>query len=268
MIDACLKTQTHYLDITGEIWVFEDIQAKDQQAKDAGIALIPGVGFDVVPSDCLVGYLHQQMPDATSLRLAFSGAQKMSRGTAITMVKNAHKGSIIREDGNLVTQPLAYEVLDIPFAHKTQTCMSISWGDIATSWFQTGIPNIRVYTSVDAKTLRNIRIMRKLTWLLKQQPVINFLRKQIKRKVYGPGEETRKTAQSQLWAEMQNAKGEKISATLTAPEAYELTAETALAAVLKTANGQVSTGYHTPAQAFGPDFILQFDGVTRKLKTS
>ena len=53
MLDACLRAGAHYLDITGEIAVFEAIHSRRQEVSDAGIVAIPGVGFDVVPTDCL-----------------------------------------------------------------------------------------------------------------------------------------------------------------------------------------------------------------------
>ena len=72
MIAACLAAQAHYLDITGEIGVFESVQRRADQARDAGVALIPGVGFDVVPTDCLAARLAAALPNATHLTLAFT----------------------------------------------------------------------------------------------------------------------------------------------------------------------------------------------------
>jgi short subunit dehydrogenase-like uncharacterized protein len=71
LVAACLRTHAHYLDITGEIPVYEAIQAMDAQAKARGVMLLPGVGFDVVPTDCLALHLKQRLPSATRLRLAF-----------------------------------------------------------------------------------------------------------------------------------------------------------------------------------------------------
>src|SRR4051794_8227576 len=47
MVRACLTTGAHYLDITGELGVFEQIFARDGEAKRANVTLLPGVGFDV-----------------------------------------------------------------------------------------------------------------------------------------------------------------------------------------------------------------------------
>ena len=87
MADACLRTGTHYFDITGEIDVFEALAARDAEATKAGIMLLPGVGFDVVPSDCLAVHLKQRMPDAIDLKISIGGLNALSHGTAKSMVE-------------------------------------------------------------------------------------------------------------------------------------------------------------------------------------
>jgi saccharopine dehydrogenase (NAD+, L-lysine-forming) len=71
MVDGCLRTGTHYLDITGEIPVYETLAARDAESKARGATLLPGIGFDVVPTDCLALHLKQRLPSATHLTLAF-----------------------------------------------------------------------------------------------------------------------------------------------------------------------------------------------------
>lgn len=87
LADACLRAGTHYLDITGEANVFETLAGRDAEAKSAGIVLMPGVGFDVVPSDCLAVHLKRRLPTATRLTLAFQSSSRMSRGTALTVLE-------------------------------------------------------------------------------------------------------------------------------------------------------------------------------------
>ncbi|HEX8155329.1 MAG TPA: saccharopine dehydrogenase NADP-binding domain-containing protein, partial [Thermoanaerobaculia bacterium] len=100
MVRACLEARAHYLDITGELNVFEAVLARDADAKARGITLLPGVGFDVVPTDCLAAKLKERMPDATELWLAFySRGGSISRGTMKTMIEHSGKGGAIRKDG-------------------------------------------------------------------------------------------------------------------------------------------------------------------------
>jgi short subunit dehydrogenase-like uncharacterized protein len=58
--------------------------------------LLPGVGFDVVPSDCLALHLKQRMPDAIDLRISFGGLNALSHGTAKSMVEGVALGLRVR----------------------------------------------------------------------------------------------------------------------------------------------------------------------------
>lgn len=78
MMEACLRGRAHYLDITGEIAVFELAQSLNARAQDAGVALCPGVGFDVIPTDCVAAALKQALPDATHLALGFDSRSGFS----------------------------------------------------------------------------------------------------------------------------------------------------------------------------------------------
>ena len=109
MADACLRNRVHYLDITGEIDVFEALAARDAEAKAQGVTLLPGVGFDVVPSDCLAAHLKRRLPDANDLKLYLSLGANMSRGTAKTMVEAIAAGTRLRRHGRLVTRIRAEE---------------------------------------------------------------------------------------------------------------------------------------------------------------
>jgi len=263
MVEACIKSKTNYLDITGEIWVFEDVIKYSEEAKKAGIALIPGIGFDVVPTDCLAGYLKNKLPDGNKLELAFVGSKTgMSRGTAVTMAKNVSKGGFIRENGELKNVPLAYEVKEIEFAHKKQSCMTIPWGDLMTAYTQTSIPNIKVFSGASKKMINNIKKYRYLKFLLGISWIQKFVRRKIENSVTGPSEERLENGKTYVLGNLSNGKGEKVSAELITPEAYKLTAETALKAALKLEKTNLS-GYFTPAQAFGIDFIMEFDKVER-----
>ena len=145
MLQACLAARVHYLDITGEIDVFEHVRSFHGLAVRAGIVLCPGVGFDVVPSDCLALALKQAMPDATELSLAFETYSPPSPGTAKTIVENLAQRSHARINGHIVRVPQAWSVRHIDFGSGPKLAMSLSWGDVSTAFASTGIPNITVY---------------------------------------------------------------------------------------------------------------------------
>ncbi|WKV10778.1 saccharopine dehydrogenase family protein [Marivirga harenae] len=263
MVEACLKSKTNYLDITGEIWVFEDIMKYHKEAEQAGITLIPGVGFDVVPTDCLAGYLKEKMPTASSLELAFVGSKTgMSRGTAVTMAKNVSKGGFIRENGLIKNVPLAYEVKEFKFSHRYQTCMTIPWGDLMTSYHQTEIPTIKVFSGASPKIISKIRKFKTLKFLLGITWIQKIVRRKIENSVSGPNKEELEKGKTYIYGTVADKDGSSFSAELITPEAYFLTAKTALASALKLENTKLK-GYLTPAQAFGNDFIMEFDNVER-----
>ena len=103
MVDACLHTGTHYLDLTGEIPVYEAIASRDAEAKARGVMLLPGTGFDVVPTDCLALHLKQRLPSATRLSLAFhgEGPAGLPPGTQKTAIELAPYGDRVRRNGRL-----------------------------------------------------------------------------------------------------------------------------------------------------------------------
>jgi short subunit dehydrogenase-like uncharacterized protein len=263
MADGCLRARVHYLDITGEITVFEAMAARDAEAKAAGVMLLPGAGFDVVPSDCLAAHLKRRLPSATRLTLAFELAGRLSRGTATTVVENIAEGGFIRRGGVLTPVPAAWRARTIDFGSGPVSTMSLPWGDVSTAFYSTGIPDIEVYAATPASVRRMARMSRYIGWLLASRPVQRFLKGRIQAGPPGPSDEERKAGVSRLWGEVTNSAGKAVVSRLQGPEGYTLTALTALAAVEKVIAGQAPAGFQTPSKAFGADFILEMPGVKR-----
>lgn len=260
MIRACLRNECHYLDITGEIEVFEAIKAMDKQFKMKGIMAMPGTGFDVVPTDCMATHLKKQLPDATHLELAFrSSGGRISRGTANTMIEKLGNGGAIREDGIIKNVPAAYKTRMIKFEDKKVPVVSIPWGDISTAHFSTGIENIVVYTALPGKMIRKMRWSNWFKPLLKLDFVKNRLKKKIKSMPAGPDAEERKTGRSYIWGEVRNGNGTGVQAVFNTKEGYQLTAEMALKIAEKVSAGDFKTGYQTPSGAYGADLIFEIE---------
>src|SRR3546814_17052749 len=99
MIEACLQAKAHYLDITGEISVFEHAQTQDARAKAAGIVVCPGVGFDVIPTDCVAAALQAALPAATQLALGSDSPSAFSPATAQTPVAGPAQAGHASEHG-------------------------------------------------------------------------------------------------------------------------------------------------------------------------
>jgi short subunit dehydrogenase-like uncharacterized protein len=264
MADACLRTKTHYLDITGEASVIETLAARNKEATAAGIMLLPCVGFDVVPSDCMAAHLKMRLPAATHLALAIQGMGRVSRGTATTMVENINRGGLIRRDGKLTPVPAAWKTREIDFGRGPVKATTIPWGDVATAFYSTGIPNIEVYAAIPAGVRRMMKLTRSFGWLLGTGMVQRFLKKRIKAQPPGPNEEERARGKSFVWGEVKDDNGKRAVSRLRGPEGYTLTALAALAIVERVLAGQFAVGFQTPSKAYGADFVLEIEGVTRE----
>ena len=263
MVSACLRTGRHYLDITGEIAVFEAIAARDAEARAAGVMLLPGVGFDVVPSDCLAAHLVARLPTANRLALAFDAAGGVSRGTARTMLENIGKGGAVRRGGVIESVPAAWRTRAIDFGSGPVDATTIPWGDVSTAWYSTGVGNIEVYTATPPSARRVIAATRHLGWLLGARPMRSVLERLIRAAPPGPGEEIRARCVSRLWGEATDRDGRRAVTRMTTPQSYALTAMTAVASVEQVLAGAVMPGFQTPSRAFGADFILAMPGVRR-----
>lgn len=261
MVEACLRNKKHYTDITGEIAVFEMAARTGAKAKEAGVMIMPGVGFDVVPSDCLAKYLKDKLPSATDLTLAFYGLGRMSHGTRATMTMNVGRGGAIRKNGKITSVPAAYKTREIDFGEVQKTSVTIPWGDVSTAFYSTGIPNIEVYTAMPASNLKMLKASRYLGWLLATKPLQKYLQKQIP--PGGPSDEERAKGKTYLWGEASDAHGNRVEARLQAPEGYTLTALTALKIAEKISDGNFCAGFQTPAKCYGANLILEIAGVKR-----
>jgi len=259
-MEACLRAGVHYLDITGEIDVIEAAAARHERAKQAGMVLIPAVGFDVVPSDCLAALLAAQLPSATHLQLAFTGMERISSGTAKTSIEGLAKGGRARTNGHIIQVPLAWKTREIPFVEGTKSAVTIPWGDVASAYYSTGIGNIEVYTTVPPAQLRQLRRWGWLLPLLRWGPLRRYVQSQVGRTMRGPSVAERAASRASLWGRVADAAGHSVEATLTTPDGYDLTVLTSLASIERILAGSVSGGFQTPSQAFGRDFILSIPG--------
>ena len=266
MMEACLATGTHYLDITGEIPVFAMAAKRAQRAEAAGIMLMSGVGFDVVPTDCMAAYLKQKMPEATELVLAFAWKGGMlSHGTAKTMLGGLGTGGAIREHGKITPVKAAYDTREFPFTEEVPLrAVTIPWGDVFTAYFTTGIPNIKTYFAVPPSQIKQMERSNWLGPLLRLGPVKNYLRKKIESRPAGPNDAQREKAETYIYGEVKDVSGRTVAARLRTPEGYTLTAITALMIVRKVLAGEVEPGYRTPAGLYGADLIMEVKGVTRE----
>jgi short subunit dehydrogenase-like uncharacterized protein len=253
----------HYLDVTGEIVVFETLAAMDGLAQKAGVMLMPGVGFDVVPTDCLAAHLKRRLPTATRLRLGFQLEGGVSRGTARTMAENLDQGGAVRKRGKIIKVPACWKTRRIDFGLGPTMAMTIPWGDVSTAWHTTRIPDIEVFMAAPVSLRIFARLSRHLGWLMASKVVQRRIDRKIATGPAGPSEERRRRGASLVWGEALDDRGCRVTGRLRGPEGYTLTALTALAVVERVLAGDSRPGFQTPAKMYGADFILSVPGVER-----
>lgn len=264
MVDACLRAGVHYLDVTGEISVFEALAARDGEARSADVVLLPGVGFDVVPTDCLAAHLIRRLPEAEWLALGFLSTGGVSRGTALTALERVGRRPVVRRNGRLVTAARGERRRSIDFGDGPRTAVAIPWGDLATAPRSTGIQDVAVYMAMPRWTRRGLAAARLAAPLLRTAPVRRGLEGWIRRRQRGPDAAARARGRTVVWAEVRAADGARAASRLYGPEGYTFTARAAVAAFLGVLEGTVEGGFRTPSLAFGPDFVLGLDGVRRE----
>ncbi|MBT3187666.1 MAG: NAD(P)H-binding protein [Anaerolineae bacterium] len=263
--DACLRTGTHYLDIGGGIPELEAVAALDSDAKSAGIMMMPGAGFDVVPSDCLLNYLKEKLPTASHLQLSIRGVGGgVSRGTARSGIENIDRQGAIRRGGKLTQVPPAWKIQDVDFGRGPVKVTSIGWGDVATAYHSTGVPNIETYMYFPPVVRNLMRASKYLGWLLYNRPAKNFIKALIGLLPPGPSTKQNEKGFSLLIGEARNEKGKEVRAKLRTPEAYYFTAQTSITIVERILANDFKVGFQTPSMAYGADFVLEFDGVMRE----
>lgn len=265
MVDACLRAGAHYLDITGEIAVFEALAARYDEAKRAGVMLLPGAGFDVVPSDCLAAHLNRRLPTATRLLLGIRALAKVSRGTATTAVEGivSGGGGLVRKQGKLTPTPIAWKSREIDFGKGKRTAVTVPWGDVSTAYHSTGIPDIEVYMSFSPTLVRAMRASRYVGWMLRLPGVAGLVKQRIRSGPSGPTDAERAQGYALLWGRAEDDAGVAVESRLRTPEGYTLTALTSLLIVRKVLAGEVKPGFQTPSGAYGADLIMEIEGVER-----
>lgn len=261
VLEACLTQRAHYLDITGEIDVFALCHRAHDRAREAGIVVAPGTGFDVVPTDCTAAMLKEKLPDATHLVLAFEAGGGPSPGTAKTSVEGLARGGRARIDGKVVEVPLAWKSRTFDRDGEARTAMTIPWGDVYTAYVSTGIPNVETYMAVPPSTVARVRRLRWFKPLLGLGFVQSFMKKRIDASTPGPSAAKREKTDCRVWGEVRNARGDTATLSLAAPNGYALTATASVGMVRAALEGGRPGGYYTPSMLMGARYVLSLPGV-------
>lgn len=264
MIDACLATGTHYLDVSGEIETIESAACRDSEARAAGVMIMPAVGFDVVPSDGLGAHVHRRLPRAKRLSFGVSGLVSASRGSVKTLLESAGAPILVRRDGHIRQAPDPTEIEHFDFGYGPCGGILVSWGDVASAWYTTGIPDVRVYFEATAEH-RMMTLCNRL-WgpSLATPPLRRWLMRMSDWLPDGPSRDDLELRETVIVATAEDGDGARATSRLTGPEAYRFTGLTAVAVAARVLEGDWVPGFQTPGRLYGPDFSLQFPEVIRE----
>lgn len=264
MLESCLRSGTHYLDLTGEFPVYSLEITYDAEAKSRGVMILPGVGFDVVPSDCLALHLKNRLPGATHLSLAYqsAGPAGLPPGTANSMVQMIPYGNRIRKNGKILSPGKRVEHRWIDFGQGPVLATQLPWGDVFTAYYSTGIPNITDYAAMEESQRKQWILSQYIRPLFKIPAMRNFIRRRLKS---GPTAEELAATRTHVWGEVTDDHGNRAVSRLHGPDAGVIwTSEIALAVVQKVLAGELKAGFQTPAKMYGADFVLEYEKVTRE----
>ncbi|MEZ5726589.1 MAG: saccharopine dehydrogenase NADP-binding domain-containing protein [Burkholderiaceae bacterium] len=259
MVQACLDTGTHYVDITGEPPVFAACHDRDAEARTKGVMLLPGAGFDVVPTDCLSGLLKQRLPDATHLTLAFMSSGGLSRGTMRTGSRYLADGTLVRVDGRVVTRA-GSPCIRVDLGDGPTEVTATTWGDVYTAWYSTGIPNIEVFMAMPPEGRKMVDSPLLVRKFLASRLARGLVERKLQAMPAGPSDEARATGHALAYGRATNAAGQSVELRLRTHEAYRLTAESAVEIGKRVLNGDAPVGYQSPAMAYGPELVLALEG--------
>jgi short subunit dehydrogenase-like uncharacterized protein len=262
MVEACIRSRVHYLDISGEVEAIETVSRYDADARRAGIMLMPGAGFDVVPSDCLALRVARRLPGAEQLRIGISGLQLLSRGSARTISEQLGRGVRVRRDGELVTVPQGTLEALFDFGAGDRACTCVSWGDVVTAFHTTGIGNVEVYFET-TPFIRAFQLVAQGLALFPPAAMIPrmWMNTWMQIQPEGPTPGERQAQHAVVVALARGAGGRQVMSRAHLPEAYTFTALCAPLLASRVLRGEFRPGFQTPASIFGDNLLKAFDDV-------
>jgi short subunit dehydrogenase-like uncharacterized protein len=265
LVNACLRKGVHYLDVTGEVPVIDMACQKSREARRRDVMLMPAVGFDVVATDCLAAHVAGRFPGAKHMYIGMSGLELRSRGSAKTYVESMGDPVWVRRRGALERVPPASLIRLFDFGEGPRSSAVFSWGDVASAYFTTGVPDITAYLeATDPVRAHHAMMLGLFGWTVPLTPWRAWLRASAPLWPEGPTKEEREHGQAAVVVEVEDDRGHVVRSRLRTPEAYSFTAMSAPSIASRVLAGDLEPGYQTPARVYGADFVLSLPGVYRE----
>jgi short subunit dehydrogenase-like uncharacterized protein len=258
LVEACIESETDYVDITGEIPVIERVRRRDEEAEEAGVSLFPAAALSSVPMDCLAAHLVERLPEATHLALGAETFRPPSVGSITTLLEGLEDGGAIRNEGRLEHVPAGWKSRRIDFGRGVRPAVTMPLGEISTSYYTTDVPNIEVYAFAPPPARLGLKAHRYVAPLLATMPVREALKRMAQVAREGPSGRARERGSTYFWGEARTD-DERVVSRLRMSDPYVVTGACGLAVAERVLDGETDAGYQTPGGAFGPEFVLGID---------
>lgn len=262
LVEGALSNGADYIDVCGELQVFEAIAALDARATEAGVCLLPGCGFEIVPSDALALWLAERMPDAEQLELGIASENSISVGTFRAATGVIAQGGFTRRNGKLQSESIGVAGPNIRFHQGERRTIRAPFPDLLTAWKLTGIPNITTYLALPPGASLARHAGPALQGLLRFRPLRRLVNAATS---FMPGtgreSETERPGNGSFWGRVTDRSGETQEAWLRTGEAYRFTARAVVEAIERITSTD-RTGFQTPAGLFGTRFAEKIAGHT------
>ncbi len=147
LMKASIRNSIHYLDTAAELDSYRLAGTLDDDAKAAGVMLMPGGGGSVSMLGSLAGHAVARVSDPRKIRIALHVAGGLSRGSAISAMENVTVETLARVDGELVSIA-ADGVRKFDFGKGAVDCFPVTLPDLITIWLATGVPDVETFVHV------------------------------------------------------------------------------------------------------------------------
>jgi len=231
LMKAALRKGVHYLDTAAELDSYRLAEALDDEAKAAGVMLMPGGGGSVAMLGSLAGHAVERVAKPRKIRIVLQVAGGLSRGSAISATENLTVETMKRVHGALI--PAEADVQTFDFGRGAVDCFRVTLPDLITIWRATGIPDIETFVHVTGD---------------------GFPQGDLSLLPDGPSEEERLANRYQALAEVTNDQGQAVRSLLDTVNGYTFTAMAAAEAGRRILAGEARPGFQTPAGLFGNGF--------------
>lgn len=141
LMEACLRTSVHYLDIAAELESYQLAERHDLSATDAGVMLMPGSGGSVAMLGSLAARAAERVPSPVAIRIALHVAGSMSRGSALSASQHVTATCLMRK-GDVLTPRAPDALRDLDFGKGLLSCFPVTLPDLITIARQTGVADI------------------------------------------------------------------------------------------------------------------------------